>query len=104
MIQRNSRLTKLPASASIIIVGFYFERDTMASLSVRKLDDKVYKKLRARAALHGVSMEEEARQIISQVVSVPERISDVFRKRFGANNGIDLEILSQKPTHEPMDF
>lgn len=33
------------------------------SLSVNKLDAKVYKRLRMRAAKHGVSMEEEARRI-----------------------------------------
>lgn len=76
----------------------------MASLSVRKLDDDVYTRLRIRAAKHHVSMEEEARQIISQAVSAPERISDVFQKHFGNNNGIDLTLLSQREPHEPMDF
>ena len=61
----------------------------MASLSVRKLDDGVHEKLRIRAAKHGVSMEEETRQILSQVVSVPERMSDVFLKHFGHKNGVD---------------
>ena len=76
----------------------------MASLSVRKLEEDVYTRLRIRAAKHHVSMEEEARQIISQAVSAPERISDVFRKHFGNNNGIDLAVLSQREPHEPMDF
>ena len=40
------------------------EKLIMASLSVRKLDVNVYEQLRVRAAKHGVSMEEEARQII----------------------------------------
>lgn len=76
----------------------------MANLSVRKLDSTVYHRLRTRAAEHGVSMEEEARQIISQAVSVPERISDVFRKHFGKSNGVELELLSQRAPHEPMDL
>ncbi len=76
----------------------------MASLSVRKLDDDVYTRLRIRAAKHHVSMEEEARQIISLTVSAPERISDVFRKHFGNNNGVDLTLLSRREPHEPMDF
>ena len=77
----------------------------MANISVRKLDDQVYSQLRNRAAKHGVSMEEEARQIISQVVSVPERLSDVFKKHFGQTHGIDLQLTKQsgKP-HDPMDF
>ncbi len=77
----------------------------MANISVRKLDDQVYNQLRIRAAQHGVSMEEEARQIISQVVSVPARMSDVFREHFGPNHGIDLELSNQRCIpHNPMDF
>ena len=76
----------------------------MANLSVRKLDDRVYLNLRKRAEKHHVSMEEEARQIISQAVSAPERISDVFREHFGRNNGVDLELGSHREPHEPVDF
>jgi antitoxin FitA len=75
----------------------------MASLSIRKFDDKVYKQLRLRAAKHGVSMEEEVRQILYQVVATPEHISDVFQKYFGEKNGINLEIPKHKP-HLPMEF
>ena len=76
----------------------------MASLSVRKLDDTVYEQLRVRAARHGVPMEEEVRQILNQAVKTPERISEVFRKHFGVENGIDLELHSLRKPHEPMDF
>lgn len=77
----------------------------MASISVRKLDDKIYNQLRLRAAQHGVSMEEEARQIISRVVSLPERLSDVFRKHFGKEHGVDLDLLnSRNSPHDPLDF
>lgn len=77
----------------------------MANISVRKLDDQVYNQLRIRAAEHGVSMEEEARQIISKTVSVPERMSDVFRKHFGRDHGVDLDIPNHRDIpHNPMDF
>jgi plasmid stability protein len=76
----------------------------MASLSVRKLDDIVYEQLRVRAARHGIPMEEEVRQILSQAVKTPEQISEVFRKHFGAENGIDLELINPRKPHEPMDF
>ncbi|MBA2652541.1 MAG: hypothetical protein H0U73_09790 [Tatlockia sp.] len=76
----------------------------MASLSVRKLDDAVYEQLRVRAAKHGVSMEEEVRQIISQVVSAPDKLSDVFRKYFGYNNGVDLDVPDHSKPHYPMDI
>ena len=76
----------------------------MASLSVRKLDDDVYEQLRIRAAKHGVSMEEEVRQIISQVVRAPDKLSTVFRKYFGHENGVDLDIPDNRNPHNPMDF
>ncbi len=76
----------------------------MANLSVRKLDQRVYEKLRIRAAKHGVSMEEEARQIIAQVVTGSDRISTIFQKYFGSKNGINLDIPDQRKPHEPMDF
>lgn len=65
----------------------------MTSINITKLDDKVYECLRLRAAQHGVSMEEEVRQIVSQAVLAPERISDVFRQYFGHNMGIDLDAF-----------
>lgn len=76
----------------------------MANLSVRKLDRKVYERLRLRAAKHGISMEEEVRRIIYQAVTIPEKFSDVFTKYFGSENGIDLDLLNQRNPHNPMDF
>ncbi len=75
----------------------------MASLSIRKLDDETCKRLRHRAARHGVSMEEEARQILKRAVASPERLGDLFLKVFGPDKGADLELSPRKP-HEPMDF
>ena len=76
----------------------------MPNLSVRKLDKNAYEQLRIRAAKHGVSMEEEARRIIYQAVSAPEKISSIFQKHFGRNNGIDLSSPDLHKPHEPMDF
>ena len=75
----------------------------MANLSVRKLDDTIYERLQALAEKHGISMEEEARQIISQAVTAPERIGDVFKKYFGAKNGVHLKMPRHKP-HNPLDI
>lgn len=76
----------------------------MANLSIRKLDDKVYERLRLMAAKHGVSMEEEIRLILGQAVKVPDKTSDIFLKYFGPTNGIDLDIESRKTSHSPIDF
>jgi len=43
----------------------------MASLLIRDLDDKVKQRLRVRAAEKGVSMEAEARSILSAAVAEP---------------------------------
>jgi len=75
----------------------------MANLSVRKIDGETLVRLRARAAQHGVSVEEEARQIIQEAVSAPERLGDLAVRIFGPQYGVEVE-LPQRGTHEPMDF
>jgi plasmid stability protein len=76
----------------------------MASLSVRKLEKCAYERLRVRAAEHGISIEEEVRQIIYHAVSAPQQISSVFQKHFGFKNGINLDIPDHRKPHEPRDF
>jgi antitoxin FitA len=80
-----------------------FEEVPLASLSIRKLDDEIYDRLRDRAARHGVSMEEEVRQILSRAVSPPERMGDLFLKIFGKARGADLD-LPPRELHEPLDL
>jgi plasmid stability protein len=75
----------------------------VASLSIRKLDDETYNRLRDRAARHGVSMEEEVRQLLKSVVAPPERLGDLFLKIFGPSKGADLELPTREP-HEPIDL
>lgn len=75
----------------------------MANLSVRKLDDETYARLRVRAARHGVSMEEEVRRILSEAVSGPERLGDLALRWFGPRHGVDLTLPEHEP-HEPPDL
>jgi antitoxin FitA len=75
----------------------------VASLSIRKLDDEVYERLRERAVRHGVSMEEETRQILTRAVSPPKRLGDLFLKVFGPDRGVDLE-LPRREVHNPELF
>lgn len=74
----------------------------MSTLTVRRLDDNIYRRLRIRAAQDGISMEEEARRILTQAVSAPLRLSTVFRKHFGEHHGIQLQ--TRRKPHEPIDF
>lgn len=75
----------------------------MASLSVRRIDDKVVDKLRLRATRHGVSMEEEVRRIIEQAVSNPVRLGEMAIHYFGASYGMELNIPEHK-SHTPLDL
>ncbi len=52
----------------------------MASLSIRKLDDETYDRLRDRAARKGVFMEEEVRQANAKVLPLNEGIGDLSRR------------------------
>ena len=75
----------------------------MANLSVRKIDEETLKKLKIRAAEHGVSMEEEVRQILMQSVRAPSRLGDLAKAFFGTQHGIDLAI-PEHPKHEAVDL
>ena len=75
----------------------------MASLSVRKLDDDTYRRLRVRAAEQGVSMEEEVRRILRRAVSAPSSLGQLAVECFGPAHGTELELPSREVT-EPPDF
>ncbi|MEA3410199.1 MAG: hypothetical protein U9R74_01515 [Pseudomonadota bacterium] len=75
----------------------------MASISVRQLDEETVAQLRARAASHGISMEEEARRILKEAVSAPERLGDLALRLFGPRHGVDLE-LPKHASHIPADL
>ena len=73
----------------------------MANLTIRNLDDNVKAVLRMRAAQHGRSMEEEARQILRQSLtpvvlagSLAERIG----RRFAGLDADNLPIPSRRPS------
>lgn len=73
----------------------------MASLSVRQLDEEPLRKLRLRAARHGVSTEEEVRRILRRAVASPERLGDLALAIFGPAHGAELELPQHTP-HEPI--
>ena len=71
------------------------------SITIRHLDDGLKRRLRVRAAEHGRSMEEEAREILRQVVgepAPPRNLAAAVCTRFAPFAGEGLEI----PPHEPM--
>jgi len=79
----------------------------MASITIRNLDETLKRRLRIRAAEHGRSMEEEAREILRQAVgkpAVPENLGEAIRRRFAASGGVELDIPPREPMPEPRRF
>lgn len=79
----------------------------MASLTIRNLDDSVKAGLRLRAAKHGQSMEEEARQILREAVlpsAVNEGLGSRIHRRFAVLGGLDLSLPERAPSRSPPDL
>lgn len=81
----------------------------MATLTIRQLDDSLKARLRVRAAEHGKSMEEEAREILRQGLAAPaaETGADFvsrIRKLVEPFGGFDLELPERLPPREPPTF
>jgi plasmid stability protein len=78
----------------------------MASITIRKLDDRLKGRLKHRAAEHGCSMEEEARKILRESLesrSTPNA-ADIALELFGSEGGVELDLPPRRPFREPPDF
>jgi plasmid stability protein len=77
----------------------------MASITIRQLEENTKRKLRIRAARHGRSMEQEAREILKSALSQPEEQSkdlvDTIRRRFAKYGGVELNIPPRGPIRDP---
>jgi len=66
----------------------------MASITIRNLDEPLKARLRVQAAVHGRSMEEEARDILRAALNreplPPANLATAIRARFEALGGVDL--------------
>ncbi len=78
---------------------------TMVSITIRKLDERLKQRLRVRAAQHGRSMEDEAREILKSVLSgsKPNRknLASSIQKRFAPKGGLELALAPREPIREP---
>jgi len=75
----------------------------MASITIRNLDDALMRRLRIRAAEHGRSMEEEAREILRRAIgetTSPKNLGRVIHERFAAIGGVELELPERRPMRE----
>ena len=82
--------------------------ELMASIIIRNLDKDVKKRLRIQAALHGHSMEEEARIILKSVLNKesrdPKDLASAIRSIFKPLGGADLPQPPRGPIREPKEF
>ena len=75
---------------------------------IRNLDIELQKRLRARAASHGRSMEDEAREILSAALSIdaaPSRtLAEAIRARIASLGAVELELPQREPMPPPITF
>lgn len=80
----------------------------MASMTIRNIDDRLKQRLRIRAATHGRSMEDEARDILKTVLALqeptPGNLADVIRARLQSLGGVELEFPAREPIRDAPDF
>jgi plasmid stability protein len=80
--------------------------ENMASITIRDIDERLKARLRVRAAHHGHSMEEEAREILRTVLSTGRSrhgsLVDSIRARIEPLGGVELEIAPREAIREPV--
>ena len=79
----------------------------MASITIRNLDDGIKHRLRVRAAEHGRSMEEEAREILREAVGNGQsqlNLAQVIRERVGRLGPVDLDLVPRAAGRTPPSF
>jgi plasmid stability protein len=79
--------------------------DCMASITIRKLKETTKRKLKIRAAMHGRSMEQEAREILkSALAKAPKRqgnLAERIRAIWEPLGGVELELYPDEPIRDP---
>ncbi len=80
----------------------------VAAITIRQLDENIKSRLRIRAAHHGRSMEEEAREILRAALSTAPplkgNLAERIRQRFAPLGGVELKLPRRDPIREPPDF
>lgn len=79
----------------------------MASLTIRNLDNNLKVQLRQRAALHGRSMEAEARIILAKTLNLPageQNLAVAIHRRFEPFDIESLPIPPRQSVRTPPEF
>lgn len=73
----------------------------MASITIRNLDDSLKSRLRVQAAMHGRSMEDEARDILRTVLNRespgPKNLGTAINALFKPLGGLELPEITREP-------
>jgi antitoxin FitA len=80
---------------------------TVASITIRNLDDETKRRLRIRAAHQNRSMEEEARTILKAALesdSQQVHIVHKIRELFAGENSVDLPLPPRDHSVREIDF
>ncbi len=77
-------------------------------MTIRNIDDTLKARLRVRAAVHGKSMEDEARDILRAALSTEAapatNLAQAIRKRIAPLKGVALPRVTREPVREPPDL
>lgn len=80
----------------------------MGSITIRNLDDSLKSRLRVQAAVHGRSMEDEARDILRSVLNQepqgPRNLGTAINDLFKPFGGFDMPEVPREPLREPPSF
>jgi plasmid stability protein len=75
------------------------------TMTIRNVDEQIKVRLRVQAALHGHSMEDEARDILRAALSaIPTRrasLVEAIRARVAPLGGVELELPVREAMREP---
>ncbi|MBO1437383.1 hypothetical protein [Meiothermus sp. CFH 77666] len=75
----------------------------MASLTIRNLDELTKQRLRLRAAIHGLSMEEEARRILKEALgsTAPAKLGQHLLSRFAESASEEFKLPDRHAPRKP---
>lgn len=80
----------------------------MATMTIRNIDDQLKARLRVQAAMHGRSMEDEARDILRAALSTEPAgaasLVEAIRRRMEPLGGIELELPEREPIRDPLEL
>lgn len=80
----------------------------MASITIRKLQERTKERLRVQAARSGLSLEAHARRVLQAAADSSGEGSGnlvaLAQQCFGTENGVELELPPRGTSREPLSF